>query len=239
MCIISNSRRFCFVHVPKCAGTSITAALSQYSTWRDVELGATEFGEHVAPAYRKRFRLYKHIPASELKVVVGSEIWASYFTFSFVRNPYSRAESLFHHLRQWRIWSGSEIMDSLQTLPDFIASDFFLNHDGPDNVFRPQANWICDPGGEVLVDYVGRFETLREDFSHVLRCIGLEAEGASDAPHTNKSERRSLDVWTPATRAVIQKRWARDFTVFGYSPGDAHPEPFRLSGDGAATLRPE
>ena len=44
--------------------------------------------------------LDKHSTAREVIQVLGEEEWHSCFTFSFVRNPYDRAVSFYHHLRK-------------------------------------------------------------------------------------------------------------------------------------------
>jgi len=84
MAIINHSFNFVFVHVPKAAGTSVTSILSKYTNYCDLEIGATEFGEYIQPAYKKRFGLAKHSPARDIRNLVGAVAWSKFFTFSFV-----------------------------------------------------------------------------------------------------------------------------------------------------------
>ena len=45
---------------------------------------------------------------------------------------------------------------------------------------------LCDRQGKLLVDYVGRFETLRDEFDFITRKLGLNA----DLGHVNSSKHR-------------------------------------------------
>ncbi|MCX7933452.1 MAG: sulfotransferase family protein, partial [Rhodovarius sp.] len=110
MCIINHSRRFIFVHVPKCAGTTVAEHFSRFSTYRDLEIGATALGEAVAAHYQERFGLAKHSTLEEIARVVGEEEIQSFLTFGFVRNPYDRVVSIFTFLRSWTGWPIHEVL---------------------------------------------------------------------------------------------------------------------------------
>jgi hypothetical protein len=97
---ISNSRKFIFIHLEKCAGTSIEVALSRTLQWNDILIGSTKEGEAMQDSYKKLFGLEKHSTAREVKEVVGDVIWNEYFTFGTVRNPYSLAVSQYTYSLQ-------------------------------------------------------------------------------------------------------------------------------------------
>ena len=128
--IINNTFRFVFVHIPKSAGTTITSILSKYSCYCDIELGGTALGEAVQPLFQKRFGLQKHSTYSEIRNVVGEVLLKHYFSFGFVRNPYSRAYSAYKFLDRARkdkqIPSLSDF-DKFKDFSDFISSDYFLS----------------------------------------------------------------------------------------------------------------
>jgi hypothetical protein len=100
--IINHTHRFIFVHVPKTAGTSVSTALSKYSTYRDLEIGGTPLGEAVQPFMSDRFGLRKHSTAANIRDVVGAASFQSYFSFCLVRNPFNRLQSTYHFLKGWK-----------------------------------------------------------------------------------------------------------------------------------------
>jgi hypothetical protein len=68
-------------------------------------------------------------------------------------------------------------------------------------------------GGEVLVDFIGRYENLAADYAVVKERLSLSA----DLPHTNRSSHGSYrDYYTDETRAIVADRYARDIAHFGY-----------------------
>lgn len=223
MSIINHSRQFIFVHVPKTAGTTLAATLSGFNRYCDLEIGATAFGEQIAGPYSRRFGIRKHSTAAEIRDLVGEDVWDDAFTFAFARHPLSRTFSIYKFLKtSWRNWKGSEVMDELDTFPQFVESDLFLTH-GPDRILRPQVFWLHDSsgGGPITVDFVGRVERLRQDLATVLDRI--EPGAASDLeglPWANRSTRH--DEWRGAysSSAVIEKvvrRYAIDFQTLDYS----------------------
>lgn len=93
--LILNSRRAIFVHLHKCAGSSVEVSLAARLRWNDVLLGSTPEGEALQPIYAKLFGLDKHSSAAEIRAVVGDALWSECFTFATVRSPYERLASLY------------------------------------------------------------------------------------------------------------------------------------------------
>ena len=102
MTVISNSKKFIFVHPHKCAGTSIEIALENLLQWNDIILGSSNYGEKINNIYSQKFGIYKHSSADKIRKVVGEDIWHSYFTFSIVRHPLDRMVSLYEFLKKFQ-----------------------------------------------------------------------------------------------------------------------------------------
>lgn len=100
--LISNSLSCVFVHIHKCAGTSIELALDKHLAWNDLLLGSTEAGMVIQESYMQRFGLSGHSTAAEIRRVVGEETWLDYFSFAFVRHPCDRLVSLYEYTRTLR-----------------------------------------------------------------------------------------------------------------------------------------
>lgn len=215
--IVNNSHRFLFIHVPKAAGTSVTRELSRFTTFRDVEVGGTRFGEKIQDVYAARFDLRKHSPAMKIRAKAGPELWRGFFVFAFVRSPYARAYSLWKFLRRWKDGPNHALAESLG-FEDFIASPEL--RDGAVEIARPQAHWLTDAEGRLLdgIDFIGRVERFDEDFAFVLSTIARRP-----TPYrSEKRENASADVseWesamTPRAQAAVEDLFAADFALFGY-----------------------
>ncbi|MBI3156008.1 MAG: sulfotransferase family 2 domain-containing protein [Burkholderiales bacterium] len=222
MCIINHTYKFVFVHVPKSAGTSITNVLSTLTNYCDQEIGGTAFGERIQPAYRDRFGLAKHSSANEIRNIMGRPLWGRYFTFAFVRNPFSRCLSTYHFLRRWE-GSMSEFHDQMRafkTLDEYVMSDIWEHGNGPDQIFRPQIYWLrSNQGGQLLTSFVGKVENIAEDLRRILDVVGASwpALKLGDVPRLNQSPGES-ELADLSGRAIqkIQEKYRTDFELFEY-----------------------
>jgi len=101
--ILSHSKKFIYIHLEKCGGTSIEEYLMPFLEWDDILLGGTTYGWEMINLYRKRFGddymikhgLYKHSTAQDIKRYAGDEIWNTYYKFATVRNPEKLVKSLY------------------------------------------------------------------------------------------------------------------------------------------------
>lgn len=215
--IISNSRRFIFIHVPKTAGTSVTRELSRLTTFRDIEVGGTQYGEKLQDMFAARFDLRKHSPGRKIKAKAGPEVWRGFFVFAFVRNPYARAFSAWKFLCKWR--DGPHHAEvSQQSFEDFVLSEAFSA--GDVEIAKPQAWWLADVEGVLLegIDFIGRVEDFDLDFEFVLSTITRRRAASRSLERANVSTTPEewRDAMTPAAVASINATYAADFELFGY-----------------------
>lgn len=102
--IISQSKGFVFIHIHKCAGTSIEEALSSHLSYNDILLGSTPSGERFNTNWsqllisRSGAALKKHSTAREIKSFLWTHSWEEYFKFAVVRHPVSRIWSFYNFL---------------------------------------------------------------------------------------------------------------------------------------------
>jgi hypothetical protein len=76
--------------------------------------------------------------------------------------------------------------------------------------------YLTDKNGEVLVDFIGRFENFGQDLSHVFDMLGLEGSQL-EIPHENRSAHSHYsEMYTPDTRKIVRKRFRKDIEFFGY-----------------------
>ena len=228
--IINHSYKFIFIHVPKAAGTSVTHELSEMTRYCDQEIGGTGDGQSVTRYYAKRFGLRKHSPSTDVRKIVGEDVWEQYFTFGFVRNPYTRLVSSFKFLKGWANCPDHvrQRLDEFDTVQDFLDSDYWSDHAGPDNMFRPQTFWLCDPVSpeHVHVNFVGKTENIAESMKKIYAYLGSNVQetkiGFRNKSTINIQENVDI-VWHPRLIERMQERYAPDFKAFGYAP-DIHTQ---------------
>ncbi len=231
--IISNSRKFIFVHVAKAGGTSVTKSLEPSLRWNDFVIG--DFGGRIKSDRCRRLLLGKHSAAREIRNALGEEVWDNYFTFAFARHPYQRAVSLFFYVK--RIIGNKGVSRYLRHFP-------FLRN-GPDAFWgwpatraylegknlsgflrlaeeygargmRPQANYFLDESGGVMVDHVGKLEQMEAEMEFLAGKLGLpklQAEQGSRAPSPSWR-----DFLTAEDREFLFGVFQKDFDLLDYDP---------------------
>jgi hypothetical protein len=193
--IISDSRRFVFVHVPKSAGTRIREALAPFGDGGSaVSLDTT----------------HETLPA----LLARHPELTTHFKFAFVRNPWERLVSFFFYARQRLAPSFPQFqaMDGLEAMLRLIDRNvawLCAMH-----AVRPQCDYICGKDGVRLTDFVGRHEQLDADFARVCRRVGVSAA----LPQMNVSRQDHdagyYDGWC---RDFVAARYSRDIGEFGYA----------------------
>jgi hypothetical protein len=77
-----------------------------------------------------------------------------------------------------------------------------------------QLEYISDTNGNLLVDFVGRFESFQKDLLEVSNSLGIELKSV---PHDNRSPHRHYSsYYTPETEMIVRERFKRDIEYFGY-----------------------
>ena len=205
--IVSNTLRCIFVAIPKTATHAIRFALRPY-------LDETRDWEQVGLFVQKKLPFAElaridtgHIQAREARPILGEALWREYFKFAVVRNPYDRFVSFcaFVH-REELTFAQNPRPWMKRTLADPATRNRVL--------FRPQHEFICDAQGEPLLDFVGRYERLEEEYARICARLGIPADRL---PRVNRSRRGPFpDYYDEELRAAVFDFYRQDFTLFGY-----------------------
>lgn len=77
-----------------------------------------------------------------------------------------------------------------------------------------QLDYVSDRDGNLLVDFIGRFENFQSDLHEVSNRLGIELRFV---PHNNPSPHRHYSsYYTPETEQIVRERFKRDIEYFGY-----------------------
>lgn len=160
----------------------------------------------------------KHEPISYYKKLSeftkeGDIVLDDYFKWSFVRNPYTRFMSaLVNHVLKGRYHSGEmeKEKDEKDYITKMIKRPRLLKST---EILRPMY-WYLTIDGEMVMDFIGKFENLEEDFRTLEDKIGVPH---AILPHTTKGKYDSYDhLYTDETREIVRDFYSKDFEMFNY-----------------------
>lgn len=212
--LIIESKKAIFIHAEKCGGSAIEATLDKHLEIYDIRIGGTRFGEAVQGPFRKRFNLHKHSKAREIRRVLTPEKYQDYFVFCFVRHPLSRIISAYRYLRSGS-WN-SEValrVQRMKNIKEFIES--------PDlSWVTPTSAYIYDREGNNLVNFIGRVESMGEDFAYVCGRLGYEKIPMGKSNVTDSLEPpEQLERQVLGDRNcvdIVSRNYSKDFDIFNY-----------------------
>jgi Sulfotransferase family len=191
--MISAQHRCVFVHVPKTAGMSIEHVFLRLVglTWetRAPLLLRGNDDPRLGPPRLAHLTAAEYVSCGHL----SAEQFASYFKFAFVRNPWDRMVSEYKY-------RGFPVKIDFKTylfrrLPPPGWTDSYRH-------VMPQHDFVADESGRLVVDFVGRYESLQADFDRVCARLGLPP---IPLPRVN----RSLEDGQPLSFRELRKRLRR------------------------------
>lgn len=184
-----------FIHIPKAGGSTA------YNHFYKIKI----------------HRYQKHATALYVKNKVGKDIWEDWHKIAWVRNPWQRA------FCQWK-WSLER--QKCHKIKDFkkwlLESRKVCNHliDCPTAGKRNPLSaltYISDLDGNILVDFVGRMEYMKEDLNRACEELNLD-HSFNKVFHKNKHGfgKDYLKNYDYETSEYIERICAWEIETFGY-----------------------
>ena len=193
-----------YISIPKTGNSSIRSLLVK----------------RVGEDYNKDNYKTIHNRVDTLFTYIGKkEIWQNkkMYTFSFVRNPFDRLVSCYKNKiideTYFPIQRGyvdmfykgmpfDEFVKSVCQIPDFVAEKHF----------KSQYSYLYYKN-ELIVDYLGKFENMTEDFKVIKDKFSLD-----ELPHMNKSTEGKdyRNYYSPDLVEMVYERYKNDVIKFNY-----------------------
>ena len=208
--MISKKFKCIFVEVPKTGSTSIRNIIGKAKNPHQniLQIKKDLNGREELMSLKQKVFLKTGLIKSDR---IYDNIFKNFFKFGFVRNPWDRTVSLY--LRN----EGIQMKESM-TFDEFVnwiqySSDTCIHP----LKMKNQLDWFTDSHGNLLVDYVGRFETLDEEWAYIADKIGC----TKNLPYKNVNFGRKhyTYYYNYQTKEIIKKKFQVDIEYFNYEFG--------------------
>ena len=214
--MICHEREFIFFHVPKTAGLTMEHVLFPELRFDGSTL-LVEDREH-AYGWSAELGWLQHLTPAEMIAngFISPDQFRRYFKFGFVRNPWDRLVSEYvWKLEQNRL--GMPFLGFIETVassPATLSAHYMSAHACRQHLCD-QATYLCEPDGELLVDFVGRFEQLQDGFDYACDRIGISRQ---QLPVRNATRHLHYSTYyDEQSRELAARCYARDIDRFSYS----------------------
>ena len=198
--MISHKYKFIFLHIPKCAGSSLNQVFLQYGDDPEFNFSHPTFQQYCD----------KHKQSIDYTKIIS------------IRNPWDRLVSTFYYLKDggngyfydielkkiFNIYETNFKDWVVHFLKKALELDLRINH------FKPISFYISKKD----IDCVIRTESIQEDFNIVCDKIGIPRQ---ELININKSKHKHYsEYYDDETRAIVAELYAKDIEYFGYKFGE-------------------
>jgi hypothetical protein len=227
--IISHRHRFIFVKTHKTAGSSLEVALARECGEEDIVSHMEDNiasgvprnygpGGRLGDAYNRSKLLrklihrhspllgafyYEHMPAWRIRELLGQDVWDSYFTFCFERNPWDKTVSYYLWKKHGQDKSMPEFADYVERKAHRLPVDSRL---------------YCDDNG-AMVDRIFEFRELGAALAELRERLGLALPEPLPREKTGVAvERRHYSAYYDArSREQVARLFSREIALMGYT----------------------
>lgn len=202
-----------FIHVPKCAGTSIERSLGYKGNWK--KKGGdrkTWFGS--SNGYELDHSTIKYL------IENCNSYKDTYMKLAVVRNPYERLVSEYNFCKRY----GSRFIKNSNTFKEFVYElkdrfDFVLENEEKQHFlichYLPQYKFT-HIDNECKIDTLLRFETLQEDWNNFCSKINKEIVLLKLHQYSSGKKYNYLDYYDEELKQIVYELYKDDFKLFNY-----------------------
>ena len=208
---INHKHKCIFVHIPKTGGSSMECVLGMLppnELYGFEDYNGTKFDNSVGiqmASKGAKLKCLQHLGAHQIMERYSLDIWGSYFKFAFVRNPFDLVVSNYNYVLQKRkdLHKRYSLTENM-SFEDFLKSDIYK---------IKQKNYVCNKNGEIILDFIGRYENIVDDFRYVCKKIDLGFQ----LPKINESKRKDYrEYYSKETKEIVEKTYKDDIELFKY-----------------------
>ena len=205
--IVSHRHKLIFFAIPNTATHAIRIALRPHLDDSDEEQVGLFVQKKIADPDLAKIS-HGHISCMQMRDVSDEGLWRSYFKFAFVRNPFDRFVSYCAFMNR----NNPDFHDRPQS---YMYNTLMSKKNKKHILFQPQHKFICDENENLLTDFVGRYETLENDYHLVCQKSGLQKprlQKVNGSQHNHFSEYYNEELLD-----FVKEYYKKDFEIFNYS----------------------
>ena len=154
---------------------------------------------------------HRHVKAVDVKEKLGAEKFNSYYKFAFIRNPFDLLVSLYEYIRGSKVHRYHEKVKGM-SFKEFLQ--WHIENDPP-----RQIDFVINKQNDLLVDFIGKFESLEEDVSTVIETLNLDVN--KSLKHKNPSKKRQnkdyKNYYDQESRRLVENYFDQDLELGSYS----------------------
>lgn len=205
--------RSLFIWIPKTAGTSLVRLLDRY------DIGFQKIRprqECIEESVDVEHKTYRHMYPKDIikQGWVPMKDFHCRFKYTFVRDPYDRAVSLWsYQIQRPAIKSISSdttfvqwLEKAIKTKPNTVQGRFI----------SPMVNYLYDYDSNLIPDYIGKLEQYNDDMSTIHKKLNLKFDRKT-IPTSNKSHHRHyLEYYNDTTKQLVADIYHDDIEKLDY-----------------------
>lgn len=203
--MISKTKKFVFIHVPKTEGNSVQDALRHFCDDKITVVDPSQDGINRFEVRNSEWpNLVKHSTLNDYNKVLGSRI-PKFFVFTTIRNPFDKLVSFYFSPHRGDVkWDFNEFKNFVYSVPPL--DDFLIT----------KRKFFLTPKVDVSkVDKFLRFEHISDDFSDLCKTLRIYNIHLS---HRNRSltRRDYRECYDKSLRKYVEQRHQLEITLGNY-----------------------
>lgn len=211
--MISHKHNFIFIHIPKCAGSSIK---DFYFDKPKLDWKVPNYELLYGWCPKRKIHL-QHATSQQLLELdlIKPEVWEDYFKFTFTRNPYDRAVSDYFWLQKDRNIKGK--------FKDYITKSGVFKSVLRDNSIKEyrgdhlqQQTDFFEFSGQYNLNYIGRFEHLESNIQKINNQLRLSKSFNIHSKKNLNRKRHYSFFYTKSEQKLVDTHFDNDIKVLGY-----------------------
>lgn len=219
--LVSHRHKFIYTKTLKTGGTSVESYFERFcmpegewsqSHWRNEYVSEAGIIGFRGPNMPSNCRWWNHMPAELIRRGVGEKVWAEYFKFCVVRNPFDKVVSAFYFARR----AANHPVELANLERERALFEHWLLQGTQLPLDRNK--YLID--GKFCLDDVVRYESLAADLERV--CARLSIAWEPDMLPNFKTGIRPNNarveaLYTDTAKKVVESVFAFELDYFGYT----------------------